>query len=300
MMKFDTTTVRLISAIAEEGSISRAADRMGLAVAAASRRVSDLESQLGVRLFKRQPHGVKVTEAGTRLLSHIRQIDHLTQRLEGDARAVNRGRDGRVIIGAPKSVVIPFLACEIARTQQLFPGIALQIVEENSRIVQQLLRDRVIDIGIYEKTSGFIDLPRYAYRQDHLVVVYSRHHFSLPAAPLGIEALIELPIVTLGRGSAILTALHRAHESRGRTFRNDLVVSGFDSMLALVREGVGVGLMPPDVFDALHPEVELACVELEGDWHRRSYMLSFIESEAQQQRMLRNVLSQLLPGEFEA
>ncbi|MFP3480324.1 LysR family transcriptional regulator, partial [Burkholderia sp. SIMBA_057] len=49
-MKFDTTTVRLILAIVEEGSISRAADKLGLAVAAASRRVSDLEEQLGAKL----------------------------------------------------------------------------------------------------------------------------------------------------------------------------------------------------------------------------------------------------------
>ena len=55
MMKIDSTTVQLVLAIAEEGSISRAADRLQLAVAAASRRLSDLEQQLGARLFKRQP-----------------------------------------------------------------------------------------------------------------------------------------------------------------------------------------------------------------------------------------------------
>ena len=142
-MKFDTTTVSLVIAIAEEGSISRASDRLGLAVAAASKRVSDLEAQLGVKLFKRQPHGVKVTEAGTKLLSHIRQIDNLTQRLVGDAQAVSYGREGRVIIGAPKSAIIPFLAREIAGIQRKYPGIVLQIVEENSRIVQKLLRDKV-------------------------------------------------------------------------------------------------------------------------------------------------------------
>ncbi len=297
-MKFDSLTVRLVIAIAEEGSISRAADRLGLAVAAASKRVSDLEAQLGVKLFKRQPHGVKLTEAGTKLLSHIRQIDNLTQRLEGDARAVSYGREGRVIIGAPKSVIIPFLAKDIAIIQRNYPGIALQIVEENSRIVQQLLRDKVIDIGIYEKTSGFVDLPRFDYRQDHLVMVYSQRHFPhLPISTPSVSAeqLIELPIITLGRGSAILASLHRAHEARGRVFRNDFTVSGFDSMLALVREGVGVGLMPPDIFSSLHPEAGLASASLEGNWHERSYMLSFTEGQAQQQT-LRNVLGALLPG----
>src|SRR5258708_6356413 len=88
MMKIDSTTVQLVLAIAEEGSISRAADRLQLAVAAASRRLSDLEQQLGARLFKRQPHGVRATEPGLKLLVHIRQIGNLVERLGADAQGL--------------------------------------------------------------------------------------------------------------------------------------------------------------------------------------------------------------------
>jgi molybdate transport repressor ModE-like protein len=95
-VKFDTTTIRLILAIAEEGSISRAADRLSLAVAAASRRVTDLEDQLGSKLFKRVPHGVEITESGEKLLQYVRQIDNLIDRLQGDAQALNQGLDGRI------------------------------------------------------------------------------------------------------------------------------------------------------------------------------------------------------------
>ena len=126
MMKIDSTTVQLVLAIAEEGSISRAADRLQLAVAAASRRLSDLEQQLGARLFKRQPHGVRATEPGLKLLAHIRQIGNLVERLEADAQALGRGRDGRIIIGAPKSAILQFLATDIAVTQRRYPHITLQ------------------------------------------------------------------------------------------------------------------------------------------------------------------------------
>ncbi|GHC92158.1 transcriptional regulator [Pseudorhodoferax aquiterrae] len=292
-MKLDSTTVQLVLAIAEEGSISRAADKLNLAVAAASRRLTDLESQLGARLFKRQPHGVKTTEAGGRLLAHIRQIDNLIDRLEGDAQALGHGRDGRIIIGAPKAAIIQFLAADIARLRIAYPQITLKVLEENSKIVQQLLRDRVIDVGIYEKSSGFLDLPKSDYRQDRLILVYSRRHFTLAPGPLGLDALLELPIVSLGKGSAVLAAVQRAYRSRGRAFPNDFSASGFDTMLALVRHGLGVGLMPPEVLRSFHPEDTLATAELEGDWHRRSYVLSCVEGNAQEQT-LRNVVAQLL------
>ena len=271
---------------------------MGIAVAAASRRVSDLEAQLGVPLFTRQSHGMRVTQAGTALLAHLRQIDNLTHRLSADALAASHGREGRVMIGAPKSALIPFLARDIANVQRKYPSIDVQIVEENSGIVQQLLQDGIIDIGVFEKTSGYGDLPRYEYRNDHLELIYSRRHFSFEPAALKIEQLIELPLVTLGRGSAILARLQREHQSRGRVFRENITVNGFDTMLALVREGIGVGLMPPAIFQSFHPESHLATTALAGEWHQRSYVLSFVEGHAQP-RTLRNVVADLLPnGQF--
>jgi len=292
-MKMDTTTVRLVLAVAEEGSISRAADRMQLAVAAASKRLTDLEQQLGTRLFKRQPHGVRITEPGLRLLGHIRQVDNLMQRLEGDALALGHGRDGRILIGAPKAAIIEFLARDLAALQAKSPEITLQVQEENSKIVQQLLRDKVIDIGIFEKTSGFIDLPQADYRRDRLVLVYSRAHFQFGPSALPLDAVLGVPLVTLGRGSAILAAVQRAYQSRGRVFHANYTVNGFDTMLALVRQGLGVGLMPPAIFESFHPEAALAAVALEGDWHERRYVLSFVEGQAQEQT-LRNVVAGLL------
>lgn len=292
-MKFDTTTVRLVLTIAEEGSISRAADKLNLAVAAASRRMSDLEEQLGTKLFKREPHGVAITESGIKLLQYIRQIDNLIDRLEGDAQAFNHGLDGRIIIGAPKAVIIQFLAHEISTIQHKYPRISLKIVEENSKIVQQLLRDKVIDVGIYEKKSGFLDLEKSPYQEDRLVLVYKRPYFQFPDKPVGIDEFLDLPVISLGKGSAVLSAVQRAYRSRGRQFPNNFTVSGFDTMLALVRNGLGVGLMPPDVLRSFHPEDALAWVELSGDWHQRSYVLSCVQGHAQQQT-LRNVVAELL------
>jgi molybdate transport repressor ModE-like protein len=292
-MRLDTTTIRLVLTIAEEGSISRAADKLGLAVAAASRRVTDLETQLGAKLFRRVPHGVDITESGDKLLQYIRQIDNLVERLESDAHAFNHGLVGRIVIGAPKAVIIEFLARGIADIQRKYPGISLTIIEENSKIVQQLLHDKLIDIGIYEKKSGFLDLPYSPYNEDRLVLVYSRAHFQFPDSPVAIDGILDVPIVSLGKGSAILSAVRRAYRSRGRIFRNNFTVSGFDTMLTLVRHGLGVGLMPPDVLRSLHPEDTLASAELQGDWHHRSYVLSCVEGHAEQQT-LNNVVNELL------
>ena len=292
-MKIDSTTVQLVLTVAEEGSISRAADKLNLAVAAASRRISDLEAQCGTRIFQRVPHGVRITESGSKLLQHMRQIDSLILRLKADSEAISRGQDGRIVIGAPKTAIIQFLAPDIARIKSRHPGIAIQVIEENSKVVQQLLRDKVIDIGIYEKTSGFMPLETFNYREDRLVLVYSRAHFHFHAVPVPLEEVLDIPLVTLGKGSAILTAVQRAYRSRGRQFQSSFIVSGFDTMLALVREGLGVGLMPPGVLSDFRADPSLATSEIHGDWHERRYMLSSVDTNAQP-LALRNVLDVLL------
>ena len=78
MAPFDSVTARLILLLAETGSIGRAAEREGIASSAVSRRVSDLESRLGVVLFDRSAHGVKLTSAGHWILQRLTDANFRT------------------------------------------------------------------------------------------------------------------------------------------------------------------------------------------------------------------------------
>jgi DNA-binding transcriptional LysR family regulator len=74
MRRIDFVTLKLFVAIADERSLTKAAEREHLALAAVSKRVSDLESQLGIALLYRQPKGVELTPAGHALLHHARNV----------------------------------------------------------------------------------------------------------------------------------------------------------------------------------------------------------------------------------
>ena len=71
----------------------------------------------------------------------------------------------------------------IAGIQRQYPGISLKVVEENSKIIQQMLGDKVIGIGIYEKKSGFLDLPQLPYRSRHARCVAAARRQALVVAP---------------------------------------------------------------------------------------------------------------------
>ena len=94
MRRIDFVTLKLFVAIADERSLTRAAEREHLALAAVSKRVSDLESQLGIALLYRQPKGVELTPAGHALLHHARNMMDNLEQLNAEMRLAIEGPGG--------------------------------------------------------------------------------------------------------------------------------------------------------------------------------------------------------------
>ena len=83
-MRFDLTTLRLFVAVIDHGSITKAADQEHIVASAVSKRLSDLEMQLGIPLLIRQHAGVVATPAGEALAKHAREVIHALDRIPGE------------------------------------------------------------------------------------------------------------------------------------------------------------------------------------------------------------------------
>lgn len=107
--------LRYVIAAVERGSFRQAAIVLGIQESAVSRRIRDLEDEIGVALFIRSSGGVRLTQAGERFLKRARravdQLDHATF----DAAAFGRGEAGTVRIGILSSLASGFL-CNLLRT----------------------------------------------------------------------------------------------------------------------------------------------------------------------------------------
>src|SRR5579871_4265281 len=106
-----------VLAAAAKRSFRQAAAELGLRESTISRGIRELEDEIGVALFIRHPGGVKLTNAGTRLLSHARQAVGRIEYALKDAGAAGRGEAGMVRIGIFSSLASGFLAicCKLIR-----------------------------------------------------------------------------------------------------------------------------------------------------------------------------------------
>ncbi len=126
-MDIDANDLLLFARIVEAGSFSRAAQRAGLPKSTLSRRLSQLEARLGERLLLRTTRRLVLTEFGTGLLEHARQVDTEVEAATAFAQNRQASPSGRLRISAPGDFANLILTHLIAQFVARYPAIRLEI-----------------------------------------------------------------------------------------------------------------------------------------------------------------------------
>ncbi|MEH6725814.1 MAG: LysR family transcriptional regulator [Hyphomicrobiales bacterium] len=113
--------------VVEEGSVTRAAERLNIAQPTLSKSIKYLEHQLGVELFQRLPRGVKLTVYGEKLLDHARHVEVQMGEAIRDIRGIKSGHVGNVRIGAGPSWLRRLLPEAIAEVLDERPDITISV-----------------------------------------------------------------------------------------------------------------------------------------------------------------------------
>jgi DNA-binding transcriptional LysR family regulator len=144
-MAVELRHLRYFIAVAEEGHVTRAAERLGMQQPPLSQQIKALERELDVRLFRRKPRGVELTDAGRAYLDNARAIlDQLSHAAETTRRTA-RGEQGRICVGiTPTSPFHPFVPRAVRAFRDAFPQIALRLEEAfASELIEQLRNERI-------------------------------------------------------------------------------------------------------------------------------------------------------------
>lgn len=273
-MRFDLTTLNLVLAIADTRSITRGAERESLALAAASKRLSDLESRLGVTLFERRARGVEPTEAGRALLRHIRTLHASLHALESEVVEFSRGIKGHLRVVANASAIAEHLPADLAAFATAHPGIRVSLEELTSAEVQDAVAEGRADAGIFIAPAHEASLDCRPYREGELAILVPRGHVlaKKPAQPF--DALLDFDIVGLHAGAAAHEQMLQRAQALGRTLNARMQVHGFDAIAQLVEAGLGVAVLPAVVARRFAKVFRVQPLALQEDWARRQYLIA--------------------------
>ena len=140
--------MRAFFAIVEEGNISHAAQRLGIAQPALSRQMKHLEENLHVKLFERGSRRIRLTEAGQVLYGRVENILGLVDGTVREITEIGSGTKGTVRIGTITTSGAMILPDLIAEFRKVYPDVTFEIWEAEGARIIELLDSRMIEIAI--------------------------------------------------------------------------------------------------------------------------------------------------------
>ena len=247
----DWTLLQSFTAVAETGSLSAAARRLGQSQPTIGRHIRALEEALGVELFTRVPRGLVPTEAGRGLIGPAEQMREAAARLQLAAEGQDAGLAGTVRVTASMVMSHFILPPVIAEIRRAHPEIQIELVPSDSS-ENLLFREADIALRMYRPTQ--LDLIT-AHVADQQLGLYAATAFLDRAGrPETVDELMALDFVGFDASDTIIRTMRAAGLEVSREFfavRSDDQAAYWQ----LIRAGCGVGGMQVMIGEA-EPGVE--------------------------------------------
>jgi DNA-binding transcriptional LysR family regulator len=247
--------LRYFIAIAEEGHITRAAERLGIQQPPLSQQLKALERELNVQLFRRKARGVELTDAGRALLDDARgMLAHLDRAIEATRRAA-RGEQGRLCLGVTSTTPFhPLVPRAIRAFREACPLVSLTVEECLSNESAERLQNQMMDAA-FVRTSlpGASGLSVIGLLNEPMVVALPKKHALARGTveALSMNRLANETFILYGPpGTGMYDATIAACQAAGFNPRvGNLAASTqqaprIGSTLSLVAAGLGITFVP--------------------------------------------------------
>src|SRR6218665_179158 len=273
LYRIDLVSLSLFCVVVRSGSISQGASLARMSIGAASKRIVDLESAVGVPLLERHSRGVKLTLAGRALQQHAQRILGDIEKMGADLSDYARGIIGVVRLWANTSATTQFLPPDLARFVQANNGIRIELEERNSSEIVHAVLDGRADIGIFADRTPLLGIQTLNYRHDRLVLVLPKRHPLAGRRAIDFEQALEFEFVSLSADTSLAQRLQGVAETLGRRMRLRIRVRSFDAMCQMVAAGLGVAVLPATAVQPYLQSMGLEQVAIQGDWVHRQLLI---------------------------
>jgi DNA-binding transcriptional LysR family regulator len=255
-MAMELRHLRYFIAVAEEGHITRAAERLGIQQPPLSQQIKTLELELDVQLFLRKARGVELTDAGRAFLEEARaMLNHLDRAFETTRRA-SRGEQGRLCVGVTSTTPFhPLVPRAIRAFREACPMVSLTLEECLSNESVDRLRNEQMDVAFIRTTLGDgHGLAVHALLEEPMVIALPSTHIlaqSKPETTVSLERLARETFILYGPpGTGMYDSTIAACQAAGFNPRvgnlgaSTQLAPRITSTLSLVGAGLGITFVP--------------------------------------------------------
>ncbi|MET8161957.1 LysR family transcriptional regulator [Sphaerisporangium sp. NPDC005289] len=237
--------LRYVLAVAETRNFTRAAERCRVVQSALSHQIAALERELGARLFERTSRRVRLTPAGEAFLPAARECLEAADRARSHVAAAGGEIRGRLAVGAIPTVTAVDLPAALKDYRRRHPRVRITLTSAGSDDLIKGVRQGRVDVA-------FLGLPPHTEPKgvqgrrlgagELVAVVAPDHHRA--EQEVDLLSLAEEPFIDFRAGAAGRAQSDQAFAAAGVRREVPFEVSSADFMVELVRQGLGVGMLP--------------------------------------------------------
>ncbi|MFO5528814.1 MAG: LysR family transcriptional regulator [Cuspidothrix sp.] len=280
-LPFTLDQLRILKAIAQEGSFKRAADSLYVSQPAVSLQVQNLERQLDVPLFDRGGRRAQLTEAGHLLLNYGEKILSLCQETCRAIEDLQNLQGGTLIVGASQTTGTYLLPKMIGLFRQKYPDVAVQLHVHSTRRTAWSVSNGQVDLAIIggeipaELAESLETVP---YAEDELALILPTSHPFTKLETIQKEDLYKLQFIALDSQSTIRKVIDQVLarcDIDTRRFKFEMELNSIEAIKNAVQSGLGAAFVSTS---AIAKELQMGvlhCMPIEGVVVKRTLWLIF-------------------------
>lgn len=256
--------LRALCAVIDEGSFTRAAERLSLTQPAVTKQVQRLEEELNKTLIDRSHREPVLTEAGDIVYAHAKRMLKQVLQCESALEALETQGQGHLSIGAVPSIVLFSLPRILGPYRLNCPRVTLHVLTGlNHEILNKVLHNDV-DIGMCTVPLSHEQVCTLPLFYDRVVLIAAPGSSWSKSGRISATELSQLPMIGYQRGSRFRNFVDASFESAGISPNIVMEFDSHEAIKVMVRLGYGVAMVPFSSMEADLAAGVLACVEVDG------------------------------------
>lgn len=236
--------LRAFVAVAEDGSITRAAQRLHLTPSALSMLVSGLEGELGVRLFERTTRRLTLSDAGRELLPAIAAVFAQLDTAFDGLRQWTQRRSSRLAVAASPLLAATLVPAVMAGFRALMPDVLLTLRDPPVHDIAALVRSGEVDLGVCTADAQAGDLAATVLYRDRLMLACLSSHPLATQPAVEWADLLGEPLALVQHGSGLRPLVEQGFGALAGRLSPAYEVAQVGTAIGLVEAGLAVSVLP--------------------------------------------------------
>ncbi|MHC8287241.1 LysR family transcriptional regulator [Pseudomonas sp. XS1P51] len=237
----------LIDTLGRTRNMHLAAQQMNLSQPAISKMLKEIESLLGFALFERQPRSMPPTALGEHVLRYAQIALNDARSFVEQISSLREGGHGHLKVGGIFAATAVALPEAILQIKQRWPLLSIEVVEQTSNYLMEMLEEKRLDLAIARFTDQS-QQQRYDFQplapEPFCIVVNSRHPLA-DAGPISLQQLVDLPWILYPVGTPIRARMELAFAEAGVSMpRNTIDTISMQTFLQVLQRGPMIGMLP--------------------------------------------------------